>query len=107
MRSLTIRGIAAALSAALIATSCSQSAPAQQSSAPAAAPAPAADAVGEGKQLSALAPSNLAKSRPKPPFEVTGNWFIDVSQNAEAWRFGPPYPKLTAVSQVEWDAAKK
>src|SRR5262245_18771857 len=109
MRSFTIRGVAAALSAALIATSCSQSpAPAQQSTAPAAAPAAAAtDGVGEGKQLSALAPANLAKPRPKAPFDVTGNWFIDVSQNPEAWRFGPPYPKLTAVSQVEWDAAKK
>ena len=61
----------------------------------------------EGRQLSALAPANLAKPRPKPPFEVTGNWFIDVSTNPEAWRFGPPYPKLTAAAQTHWDAAKK
>ncbi len=52
------------------------------------------------EQLSALAPANLAKPRPKPPFEVTGNWFIDVSENPEAWRFGPPYPKLTPAAQV-------
>ena len=61
----------------------------------------------EGRQLSALAPANLAKPRAKPPFEVTGNWFIDVSTNPEAWRFGPPYPTLTAAAQKHWDAAKK
>jgi hypothetical protein len=83
---------------------CSQPAPpqAQASSAPAAEPA-----LEEGRQLSALAPANLAKPRPKPPFEVTGNWFIDVSTNPEAWRFGPPYPKLTPAAQTHWDAAKK
>ena len=30
---------------------------------------------------------------------MTGNWFIDVSQNPDAWRFGPPYPKLTPAAQ--------
>ena len=57
--------------------------------------------------MSALAPANLAKPRPKPPFDLTGNWFIDVSQNPNAWRFGPPYPKLTAAAQKHFDAAKK
>jgi hypothetical protein len=90
---------------AIVSASCS---PASQTTAPAASTTPAADAtVEEGKQLSALAPANLAKPRPKPPFEVTGNWFIDVSQNPEAWRFGPPYPKLTPAAQLHWDAAKK
>ena len=90
---------------AMVSASCS---PASQTTAPAASTTPAADAtVEEGKQLSALAPANLAKPRPKPPFEVTGNWFIDVSQNPEAWRFGPPYPKLTPAAQLHWDAAKK
>jgi hypothetical protein len=102
--------ITAVFLAASMAAACSsqpaapQSAAAPAASAGAAAPA---GAVEEGKQLSALAPENIAKARPKPPFDVTGNWFIDVSTNPEAWRFGPPYPKLTAVSQVEWDAAKK
>ena len=27
--------------------------------------------------LSALAPANLAKPRPKPPFDLTGTWFIE------------------------------
>jgi hypothetical protein len=90
--------------AALAITGCSQPA---QPQAPAASAAPTEPALEEGRQLSALAPSNLAKPRPKPPFEVTGNWFIDVSTNPEAWRFGPPYPTLTQAAQVHWDAAKK
>ena len=28
--------------------------------------------------LNPLAPSNLAKPRPKPPFDLTGTWFIDM-----------------------------
>ena len=90
---------------AVVSVSCS---PAPQSTAPPASSAPAAaTTVDEGKQLSALAPANIAKARPKAPFDVTGNWFIDVSQNPEAWRFGPPYPTLTPAAQQHWDAAKK
>jgi hypothetical protein len=101
-----MRRIAAfVLIGAMVSASCS---PSSQTAAPAASATPAADAtVEEGKQLSALAPANIAKPRPKAPFDVTGNWFIDVSQNPEAWRFGPPYPKLTPAAQMHWDAAKK
>ena len=101
-----MRRIAAfVLIGAMVSASCS---PSPQTAAPAASTTPAADAtVDEGRQLSALAPANLTKPRPKPPFEVTGNWFIDVSQNPESWRFGPPYPKLTPAAQLHWDAAKK
>ena len=49
--------------------------------------------------LSALAPENLAKPRPKAPFDLTGNWFVDTSPGPDAWRFGPPYPKLTPKAQ--------
>src|SRR5262245_50577703 len=58
-------------------------------------------------QLSALAPANLAKRRPKPPFDLTGNWFIDTTGNPEAWRFAAPYPKFTAAAQVHIDASRK
>ena len=57
--------------------------------------------------LSALAPANLAKRRPKPPFDLTGNWFIDTTGNPEAWRFGPPYPAFTPAAQVHIDASRK
>src|SRR6187455_1712742 len=57
--------------------------------------------------LSALAPSNLAKPRPKPPFDLTGNWFIDTTGNPEAWRFGAPYPAFTPAAQVHIDASRK
>jgi hypothetical protein len=104
MRTLT----AAVVIAGMTASACSPSQPpAQQAAAPAAS-APAADTGGEGKQLSALAPATIARmAATKPPFDLTGNWFIDVSENPEAWRFGPPYPKLTPAAQVHWDAAKK
>jgi hypothetical protein len=57
--------------------------------------------------LSALAPANLAKPRPAAPFTLTGNWFIDTSKSAEAWRFGPPYPKLTPAAQLHADLSQK
>ena len=57
--------------------------------------------------LSALAPSNIARERPPAPFDLTGNWFIDTSVSAEAWRFGPPYPKLTPAAQMHADASQK
>jgi len=58
--------------------------------------------------LSALAPANLAKPRPAPPFDVTSNWFIDVSQDPKAWHFYlAPYPKLTAAAQKEYDTSMK
>jgi len=48
----------------------------------------------------------MTKARPAAPFDLTGNWFIDVTENPNAWRFGPPYPKLTAAAQVHFDASQ-
>lgn len=42
----------------------------------------------------ALAPQNLAKPRPKPPFDVTGTWFIDLRRSFNDFMFGPPYPEF-------------
>jgi len=76
--------------------------------APAVGSAPAAEsAPASGEPLSALAPANIAKARPAAPFNLTGNWFIDVSTNPDAWRFGPPYPPLKAGAQAHADASKK
>ena len=44
--------------------------------------------------LGALAPANLARPRPKPPFDVTGTWFVDLSEGFLKFLFGPPYPKF-------------
>src|SRR5262245_22748081 len=96
---------AAVLLAASMATSACNSTPASTAT-PAAANGNAAPVSEPGKQLSALAPENIAKARPPAPFDLTGNWFIDVSENPNAWKFGPPYPKLTAAAQVHFDASQ-
>ena len=71
---------------------------------PATAPAPpAAPAV----PLGALAPANLAKPRPVPPFDLTGMWLHGGGQN-NPFRFAPPAGfKLTPAAQVHFDAARK
>jgi hypothetical protein len=56
-------------------------------------------------QLGALAPENLKKARPKPPFDLTGTWFVDTSK--ASFRFGPPYPKFKPEAQKEFDAGQK
>jgi hypothetical protein len=57
--------------------------------------------------LSALAPENLARPRPEPPFNLTGNWFVDVDATPSTWRFGPPYPEFTEAAQVHIDASRE
>jgi len=101
---MTIRAAAVAAALSLAAAGCS-TAPSQPA-APASTKAEA-DAIAAGT-LSALAPANLNKARPAPPFDVTSNWFIDVSQDPKAWHFYlPPLPKLTAAAQKEYDTSMK
>jgi len=40
--------------------------------------------------LGALAPENLARARPAPPFDVTGTWFVDLSKGFGELKFGSP-----------------
>jgi hypothetical protein len=55
--------------------------------------------------LGALAPSNIAKPRPKAPFDVTGAW---LHIGGEPERFDPPAGfKLTPEAQKHYDAAQK
>jgi len=104
MSSMTIRAAAAAAALSLAVAGCT-TAPSQP--APPAATQAETDAIATGT-LSALAPANLNKARPAPPFDVTSNWFIDVSQDPKAWHFYlPPYPKLTAAAQKEYDTSMK
>jgi len=58
-------------------------------------------------QLGALAPANIAKTRSKPAFDITGTWQHSGGPNNN-FRFAPPEGfKLTAAAQVQYDAAKK
>lgn len=70
------------------------------------AEAQAAASAASQSDLGVLAPANLAKPRPKAPFDLTGTWFIDLKFPG-SWQFGPPYPKLTPAAQVHFDAAQK
>jgi hypothetical protein len=69
------------------------------------------DAQGQGQQaapppqLSALSKANLAKPRPKPPFDLTGMWQHDGRANT--WRFVPETFKLTPAAQVHYDLGMK
>jgi hypothetical protein len=47
----------------------------------------------------ALSPQNLAKPRPKPPFDLTGTWFVDLRKTFLDFMFGPPYPQFYAAGQ--------
>ncbi len=48
----------------------------------------------------ALSPQNLSKKRPKPPFDLTGTWFIDLRKSFGDFLFGPPYPEFYAAGQT-------
>ena len=57
--------------------------------------------------LGALAPANLAKPRPKPPFDLTGTWLHGGGPD-NAFAFAPPPGfKLTPQTQVIYDEARK
>jgi len=83
------------LSAAALAQNSGQGGPGQAAPAAAEAPPP----------LSALAPANLAKPRPKPPFNLTGTWFVDLAHGG--FQFGPPYPRFKPAAQASFDEARK
>src|SRR5688572_30667775 len=75
------------------------------------APAPRAQATPQpappAEPLSALAPENLMKARPKAPFDMTGNWFIAGGVPGGGWLFGRTpqvLPKLTPAAQKHFDA---
>ena len=57
------------------------------------------------EQPSALSPANLAKPRPKAPFDLTGTWQHDGRANT--WRFVPETFKLTPQAQTHYDLGVK
>ena len=108
LRRMTLHTMAAAaiLVAPILLAQASCKGPGVEAPAAGSAPGGTPAAVSD-EPLSALAPANIAKPRPAAPFNLTGNWFIDVSTNPDAWRFGPPYPPLKAGAQAHADASKK
>jgi hypothetical protein len=71
------------------------------------AAAPTVWAQAEPAQLGALAPANVSKPRPKPPFDLTGTWMHGGGPN-NGFRFSPPEGfKLTPAAQVHYDASRK
>ena len=60
-------------------------------------------------ELGALAPANLAKPRPKPPFDLTGTWLHGGgAPGTNPFQFAPPPGfKLTPDAQKHYDAAQK
>ncbi len=63
---------------------------------------PAEDALPPG----ALAPANLAKPRPKAPFDLTGTWQHEL-RGPQSWKFVPEKFELTPEAQKHYDAGAK
>jgi hypothetical protein len=57
--------------------------------------------------LGALAPANIAKPRPKPPFDLTGTWLHGGGPDNNFRFTPPPTVKLTPFAQKHLDAARK
>jgi len=53
--------------------------------------------------LGALAPENLNKQRPAPPFNLTGTWFVDLSRAFGDFRYGPPYPEFIGQAKADYE----
>src|SRR3954470_5940198 len=61
----------------------------------------------KGVAEGALSTAALAKTRPKPAFDLTGTWLHGGGAN-NPWQFAPPPgAKLTPAAQKHYDAAKK
>lgn len=58
-------------------------------------------------QLGALAPENLKKERPAPPFDLTGTWFVDLSEGFGRFRFGPPYPEFIGQAKLDFEEGQR
>jgi hypothetical protein len=64
------------------------------------APSSHAQTALEGQNPSALAPENLAKARPKPPFDLTGTWNMLIEAKNGRHEF-IPVPKLKGPAEAE------
>jgi hypothetical protein len=60
----------------------------------------------DGK-LGALAPANLNKARDPAPFNLTGTWFVDLSEGFGRFRFGPPYPEFIGQAKLDFEEGQR
>ena len=58
-------------------------------------------------QLGALAPENLAKERPAPAFDLTGTWFVDLSEGFSNFMYGPPYPEFIGQAKLDFEEGQR
>jgi hypothetical protein len=58
-------------------------------------------------QLGALAPENLNKERPAPPFDLTGTWFVDLSEGFSKFMYGPPYPEFIGQAKLDYEEGQR
>lgn len=58
-------------------------------------------------QLGALAPENLAKDRPAPAFDLTGTWFVDLSEGFSNFMYGPPYPEFIGQTKLDFEEGQR
>ncbi len=58
-------------------------------------------------QLGALAPENLNKERPAAPFNLTGTWFVDLSEGFANFMFGPPYPEFIGQAKEDYEEGQR
>ena len=59
------------------------------------------------KYLGALAPENLKKKRAAAPFDVTGTWFVDLSEGFAKFMFGPPYPEFIGQAKADFEEGQR
>ncbi len=57
--------------------------------------------------LGALAPENLNKKRPAPPFNLTGTWFVDLSEGFGKFMYGPPYPEFIGQAKLDFEEGER
>lgn len=69
------------------------------------APAQAQPEQASAAPLSALAPANLERARPAPPFDLTGMWQHNFA-GPDSWRFVPETFELTPEAQVHYEAGE-
>ena len=58
-------------------------------------------------QLGALAPENLNKDRSAAPFNLTGTWFVDLSEGFARFMFGPPYPEFIGQAKLDFEEGQR